>query len=637
MLDWHSCQTCYPLEKSYYYYNGKEFLLSTLHILFNAVLDKGYFPKEWTLGEIIPLHKKGDKANVQNYRGITLLSTLSKLFTRILNNRLTSWAEEYGIYIEAQAGFRQHMSTVDNVFVLNSLISHALNPGKKLYCSFIDFSKAFDYVVKDILWHKLLNIGVRGKMFDIIVSMYHNIRSRVKYNNCLSDSFSCQLGVRQGECLSPFLFAIYVNDIENEFISKGANGIDIDVLKIFLLLYADDIVIFAESADDLQNGLDILYDYCQKWKLKVNTDKSKVMIFKKGGQLRRNLSFKYGNHELEIVSKYTYLGIVFTTGGSFKTAQSTLSGQAQKAIFILNKYLTKFSNLVPSHVLDLFDKLISPILCYGSEVWGFSNGKDIERVHLQFCKKLLAVKQCTQNDFIYGETGRMPLQLRRYFHIIKYWFKVISSANHKYIKATYDMQLRDLNNLPHKSNWASEVRNLLFSLGFNEVWYNQSVGNETLFLFLFKQRLRDTFVQEWNARLQESSRAIFYRHFNNFNYKAYLDMLDSDLLRHSLTRLRTSSHRLEVEVGRWVKPERVPFEHRMCTTCNLLEDEYHFVIECQRYNDLRRKYIRPSFYVRPNMFKFLELLQSTNVSIVKNLALFVYKAFKERNNYVFVR
>ena len=80
----------------------------------------------------------------------------------------------------------------------------------------------------------------------------------------------------------------------------------------------------------------------------------------------------------------------------------------------------------------------------------------------------------------------------------------------------------------------------------------------------------------------------------------------------------------------------VPFQHRMCTTCNLLEDEYHFVIECQRYNDLRRKYIRPFFYVRPNMFKCLDLIQSTNVSIVKNLPLFVYTAFKGRNNYGFV-
>ena len=100
-------------------------------------------------------------------------------------------------------------------------------------------------------------------MFDIIFSMYQNIHSRVKYNNCLSEAFTCHLGVRQGECISPFLFAIYLNDIESEFISKGANVIDIDVLKVFLLLYADDIVIFADSADDLQNSLDILYDYCQ--------------------------------------------------------------------------------------------------------------------------------------------------------------------------------------------------------------------------------------------------------------------------------------------------------------------------------------------------------------------------------------
>ena len=82
-----------------------------------------------------------------------------------------------------------------------------------------------------------------------------------------------------------------------------------------MLLYADDIVIFADSADDLQNSLDILYDYCQKWRLKINIEKSKVMIFRKGGRLERNTLFKYGDTELEIVSKYTYLGIVFTTGG----------------------------------------------------------------------------------------------------------------------------------------------------------------------------------------------------------------------------------------------------------------------------------------------------------------------------------
>ena len=232
--------------------------------MFNVIYSRGYFPKSWSLGDIISLHKNGDKDNVQNYRGITLLSVLGKLFTKILNTRLTTWADNYGVYIEAQADFRQHMCTGDNIFVLNNLISHALHSGRKLYCSFIDFSKAFDYVVRNILWFKLLNIGVRGKMFDIIVSMYKNVCSRVKYSNYLSEPFSCHLGVRQGECLSPFLFAVYVNDIENELIAKGTKGTDIDVFKIFLLLYADDIVIFAETPENLQPSLDIIYDYCQK-------------------------------------------------------------------------------------------------------------------------------------------------------------------------------------------------------------------------------------------------------------------------------------------------------------------------------------------------------------------------------------
>ena len=90
----------------------------------------------------------------------------------------------------------------------------------------------------------MLNIGVRCKIFHTLVSIYKNVCSRVKYNNYSSESFSCHFGVRQGKCLSPFLFAVYVNDIKNEFITKGTNGIDIDALKIFLLLYADDIFIF---------------------------------------------------------------------------------------------------------------------------------------------------------------------------------------------------------------------------------------------------------------------------------------------------------------------------------------------------------------------------------------------------------
>ena len=89
------------------------------------------FPEEWAEGYIIPLHKKGSKSDVENYRGITLLGCLGKLFTRILNNRLTDWSEKYFVLVEAQAVFRSNMSTVDDIFVLHCLLTHVFNQGNQ--------------------------------------------------------------------------------------------------------------------------------------------------------------------------------------------------------------------------------------------------------------------------------------------------------------------------------------------------------------------------------------------------------------------------------------------------------------------------------------------------------------------------
>ena len=132
-----------------------------------------------------------------------------------------------------------------------------LNEGKRLYCAFIDFTKAFDYVVSDNLWMKLIKLGIRVNILNIFKSMYCAVKSRVKLGNKISDAFECSLGVRQGESLSPFLFSMFLNDIEDVFMNKGLSGIDVNVFKIVLILYADDIVIFAESKDELQQSLDV--------------------------------------------------------------------------------------------------------------------------------------------------------------------------------------------------------------------------------------------------------------------------------------------------------------------------------------------------------------------------------------------
>ena len=296
----------------------------------------------------------------------------------------------------------------------------------------------------------------------------------------------------------------------------------------------------------------------------------------------------------------------------------------------MNKYLYKFTSISVRDKLDLFDKLISPILNYSSEVWGFISGNAVERIHVQFCIKVLGVKKTTQNDFIYGELGRMPYQYHRYFTIIKYWLKLLYSKEHKYIKKVYLMLKSDLDTQPNKKNWCSLVRDLLCQLGFHEVWIFQEIGETKLFLSIAKQRIKDQFLQNWNGRLSNSSRANLYKHISNFKLQSYLNILNITKFRVSITRLRVSSHRLRIETGRWAKPHATPVNERTCSECNVLDDEYHFVCECTLFDEFRKTYIPVYYRRRPNMFKFIELMCNENKQIIKKLSIFIHKAFQLR-------
>ena len=246
------------------------------------------------------------------------MSVLGKLFTRILNIRLNFWAESYDILIEEQAGFRSNRSTVDNLSVLHSIINSALQNGKKLFCAFLDFRKAFDYLNRDCLWFKLLDYGLRGNIFIVIKSMYCEVKTRVRYGGETSNTFNSFLGVRQSESLSPLLFSMYVNDMREMLHESGSEGITVDDLKLCLLLYADDSVLIAESRLDLQNSLDSVHDYCQRWKLCVNILKTKIVVFRKGGRLSIDDIWFYGDSILEVVEHFSYLVFMFSSTGKFQ-------------------------------------------------------------------------------------------------------------------------------------------------------------------------------------------------------------------------------------------------------------------------------------------------------------------------------
>ena len=194
--------------------------------LFNTIFESGIVPESWSVGDILPIYKnKGNINSPENYRPITLLSCLGKVFTSIINTRLYTFAEKYEIICPNQAGFRKGLSTIDNLFILQSLIEITKSYKKKLFCAFIDFKQAFDNVWRGGLWTKLSSYNVNGKCLKLIQNMYENIKSRVSSADGSSAFFPCCKGVRQGENLSPLLFSFYLNDLERFFMVNNAGGI----------------------------------------------------------------------------------------------------------------------------------------------------------------------------------------------------------------------------------------------------------------------------------------------------------------------------------------------------------------------------------------------------------------------------
>ena len=183
--------------------------------VFNVVLSSGLVPSVWCIGMIKPLYKKkGAIDDPDNYRGITLLSCVGKLFTACINARLTEYLDCAGIIGEEQAGFRGSYSTMHHIFTLHCLIDLYLHRRRRIYCAFIDYRKAFDLIDRSCLWSKLISNGINGNIIRIVYNMYQNAKSCIKLGHNLSNSFACNIGVRQGENLSPLLFAMYLNDFD---------------------------------------------------------------------------------------------------------------------------------------------------------------------------------------------------------------------------------------------------------------------------------------------------------------------------------------------------------------------------------------------------------------------------------------
>jgi len=269
--------------------------------------------------------------------------------------------------------------------------------------------------------HKLHKYGIQGKFLNVIKSMYSSIRSCVKINQImLTELFSCDKGIRQGDGLSPVLFSLFMNDLPQYFKQNKSPGVMLGNRSINCLIYADDLLVISPFPEGLQQSLSVIHQHAQQsWKLKVNTKKANIIIFSGNRQNKNNTNFKYNNETLQIVVKQTYLGVEMTSSSCYTYAREILNKKATKVLSIMKRSFSNSDSATIAIKNKLFDALVKPVLLYACEIWGTEllsyrthfDKSTIEQVHIKFRKQTLNIPWYTENIACRAELGRYPLSI----------------------------------------------------------------------------------------------------------------------------------------------------------------------------------------------------------------------------------
>lgn len=342
--------------------DGGDRVIELLRIAFNKCLDDQKIPEIWNCAVVILLYKKGNKADLNNYRPISLLSHLYKLFTKIITLRLTNKLDSYQPV--EQAGFRSGYSTLDHILAMRIMVEKTTEYQMTLWLAFIDYKKAFDSVETWSVLESLQNARIDHRYCALVENMYKKATLRVNLPP-VTEPVSIKKGVRQGDTLSPKLFTLVLEDILRSLHWEDY-GISVLGRRLNNLRYADDIVLLASSPDELQHMMQELSDASNRCGLEMNLDKTKVMT-----NTESNATIKVDHAVIERVDKYVYLGQEIVTGKKNQTNEINRRVRLAWAAYSNLEFAFKM-NLKAEQKARIFDQCILPVLTYGAETWVFT-------------------------------------------------------------------------------------------------------------------------------------------------------------------------------------------------------------------------------------------------------------------------
>ena len=295
--------------------------------MFKRCYELEEIPEDWARGLVVPIPKSGDCRKIENYRGISLMSLVGKVFVTVLNARVKSWMERKKVVVEEQAGFREGYAAVDQVYVLAEMVQRQKLRKKPWYLAFLDIKRAYDVVWREGLWERLWQCGIRGKMWRVIQRLYQKTTSCVVVDDQKTEWKRSEVGVRQGCVMSPNLFSLFINGMA-ERVKDVAKGIKWGSKKLCLLLFADDVVLMAEEEEDMDRMLEVVHEYSRKWRFQFNAQKCKVMANRR----RKKGEWRIGGEKMAEVESFVYLGVEIGKGPRWKEMKKRILGKVEGRI-----------------------------------------------------------------------------------------------------------------------------------------------------------------------------------------------------------------------------------------------------------------------------------------------------------------
>ena len=366
--------------------------MHTACTLFNSVFNRDSYPKEWSMDKLFNVHKKGPKMDPKNYRGISIISFLAKLYDSVLNARL---CQRYKPDVE-QAGSQNKRGCNEQLLVLRLLVDYARHSRQTLYITFVDFRQVYDRVNRQRLIDLLRENGCGQRMLSALAAGLKDTQSVLH-----SRLFKSSIGVRQGGSSSCFLFTMFVNPLIRALKAHLPDGYLQDLHSLLLM---DDTVIFATSFDKMQRKLNTLNDYCSQYGMVVNESKTKYMAVNPDTPLAQ---LNIGHLHIEEIQTYVYLGSqIMNAPLSRQIHAHVQSKQSNRRKF--TSFLSRNDNAPFYLKCKVWEAALNSPILYSCESWMSSDVKCAEQVYSATLKEMLAKRNQTPADICMIEAGVAP-------------------------------------------------------------------------------------------------------------------------------------------------------------------------------------------------------------------------------------